>query len=470
MASFLSRPIKSIADALKRGAISAAELVEAAIARHDELGGPLAAYKSWNAELARLQARAADAARESGAWLGPLQGLPISVKDLYGVAGWPTFAGTAKRLPDKWESEGPIVAHLRRQLGVVMGKTHTVELAFGGLGVNPHWGAPRNPWDARLHRVPGGSSSGAGVSLLEGSAVLALGSDTAGSVRIPASLTGTVGLKTSAGRWPTAGIVPLSPTLDTAGLLARSVEDLAYGFAAFDGTQGDPLAFEQRIATLELGGVTIGIAGSPFWDDCGPGIAEAVRGALDELARGGARLCEAPFPEAAESIALFRHGGPVSAECDAFVERELPEWRASLDPIIVARIADGGAISARELLQRYERLRVLAASAATRFSDCDVIASPTVARTAPTLEEVGALDGYRRANMLVLRNSSVANYCRLCALSLPVALDSLGLPIGLQFAAPWGEEEKLLAIALAAERRLGQARDRLGEPPLARGL
>lgn len=470
MSSLLSRPLKQISQSLRDGAICAAELVEAAIARHDEFGGPLGAYKSWGAEEARLQARAADAARDSGAWLGPLQGLPISVKDLYGVAGWPVFAGTAMQLPAKWETEGPLIATLRRQLGVVMGKSHTVELAFGGLGVNPHWGTPRNPWDAHVHRVPGGSSSGAGVSLLEGSALLALGSDTAGSVRVPASLTGVVGLKTSHGRWPTAGIVPLSPTLDTAGILARSVEDAVYGFAALDPRLGDPAALEARVAGLDLAGIRIGIAGAPLWDHCAPGIAEAVRGALDELARSGARLKDAPLPEAAEAIALFRQGGVVSAECDSFIERELPAWREKLDPIITTRIADGGAISARELLLRYASLEAMAAGAATRFGHCDVIAAPTVARTAPSLEEVAPIEVYRRVNMTVLRNSCVANYCGLCAISLPVGLDGSGLPIGLQLAAPWGEEERLLAVALAAERVWGKPRDRLGEPPLARGL
>ncbi|HEY6335204.1 MAG TPA: amidase family protein, partial [Alphaproteobacteria bacterium] len=174
MPTFLSQSLPSIAAALRRGEVSSLELVEAAIVRHKDVGGPLNAYKSWNTDEARLQARAADAAFASGADLGPLQGLPVSVKDLYGVKGWPTYAGTPRRLPERWEQEGPVVSALRRQLAVAVGKTHTVELAFGGLGVNPHWGTPLNPWDARTHRVPGGSSSGAGVSLLEGSALVAL--------------------------------------------------------------------------------------------------------------------------------------------------------------------------------------------------------------------------------------------------------------------------------------------------------
>lgn len=466
----LSRPLKAIAASLRAGEIACLELVDAAIARHDAVGAPLNAYKSWTPEWARLQARAADAALASGASLGPLQGIPVSVKDLYGVAGWPTFAGTPKRLPPKWEQEGPVVATLRRQLGIVMGKTHTVELAFGGLGVNPHWGTPRNPWDGKAHRVTGGSSSGAGVSLWEGSAMVALGTDTAGSVRIPASLTGTVGLKTSYGRWSTAGIVPLSHTLDSAGVLAKSVADTAYAFAALDPAWGDASALEALIGGLDPGDVRIGIAGAPLWDNCSPGIAEQARAALDALAQKGAKFKDLVIPEAGEAIELLHRGSVASAECDAFLEAELPDWRAHLDPIVSVRIADGGAIPARELLRRYRRLKQISQTAVTRFDGVDVIAAPTVPVTAPTVDEVADINAYRRLNLLALRNTCLANFLGLCAITIPVGLDAIGLPVGLQLYARHGEEERLLAVALVAERVLGMAQERLGTPPLAHGL
>jgi aspartyl-tRNA(Asn)/glutamyl-tRNA(Gln) amidotransferase subunit A len=460
------RPLKAIAAALRSGEITSLELVEVAIANHDEVGGSLNAYKTWTPDEARLQARAADAATASGAWLGPLHGIPVSVKDLYGVQGWPTFAGTPKQLPAAWEAEGPVVAALRRQLGVVMGKTHTVELAFGGLGVNPHWGTPRNPWDAKAHRVPGGSSSGAGVSLQEGSAFAALGTDTAGSVRIPASMTGTVGLKTSFGRWSTEGIVPLSQSLDTAGVLARSVADLAYAFAALDPAWGSWDTFWAAVSGLEPADLRIGIAGPPLWDECSPGVAEAARGAIGELERNGARAKDVLLPEAKEAIAFLQVGSVVSAECDAFLEAELPAWRDRIDPIIKMRIADGGAINARELLLRYRKLASLSRSMRRRFEGCDVIALPTVPVTPPTVEEVANIDAYRRANMASLRNTCLANYMTLCALTIPVGLDKAGLPVGLMLMAPHGHEEKLLAVALAVERALGEPRERLGGPPI----
>jgi len=214
----LSRPLIEIARELREKRTRARELIEAAVARHERFGERLHSYSHWAPQQARAVAEAADTALAAGVTTGPLQGLPVSIKDLFAAAGYPCFAGSSLRLPaDPWERDGPLVARLRRQLGVIMGKTHMVEFAFGGTGHNMHWGAPYNPWDAVAHRSVGGSSSGAGVSLLEGSAALALGSDTAGSVRIPASMTGNVGLKVTIGRWPSEGVVPLSSPLTRRG-------------------------------------------------------------------------------------------------------------------------------------------------------------------------------------------------------------------------------------------------------------
>src|SRR3954469_8205591 len=231
----LSRSLIEIAADLRAERVTARELVETAIARHEHFSEGLHAYSLWAPEQARVVAQAADAAFAAGVTVGPLQGVPVSIKDLFAASGYPCFAGSSRRLPvEPWERDGPLVAKLRRQLGVIMGKTHMVEFAFGGTGQNSHHGAPYNPWDAAAHRSVGGSSSGAGVSLLEGSALLAFGSDTAGPGRVPALVYGDVGLKVTLGRWSTEGVVPLSFTFDTPGLLARSISDIAYGFAALD--------------------------------------------------------------------------------------------------------------------------------------------------------------------------------------------------------------------------------------------
>src|SRR5262249_18155082 len=171
MADTLSRPIAELAALMGEGKLKARVLAEEAIANHERFGTPLMAYSQWTPEHARKCADAADAAFALGMRAGPLQGIPTSIKDLFAVAGFPTYAGSPKRLPPKFEIEGPVIANLRRQLPTVMGKTHMVEFAFGGTGENAHYGSPRNPWDGTAHRSPGGSSSGAGVSLCEGSAL-----------------------------------------------------------------------------------------------------------------------------------------------------------------------------------------------------------------------------------------------------------------------------------------------------------
>jgi aspartyl-tRNA(Asn)/glutamyl-tRNA(Gln) amidotransferase subunit A len=206
--SIVTTPAVDLVRALREGSVRAVDLFEEAQERHRRYGEVLNAYKLWVGPAAQAQAAAADAAFAVGADLGPAQGLPVSVKDVFGLLGTPTYCGTARPLPAKYEAEGPIIAGLRRQLAVFPGKSHTVPFAFGVIGVNRHWGAPRNPWDPVSHRMTGGSSSGAGVSLWEGSCLWALGSDAGGSVRAPAALTGCVGLLTSVGRWPAGGGSP----------------------------------------------------------------------------------------------------------------------------------------------------------------------------------------------------------------------------------------------------------------------
>ncbi|MGH7097466.1 MAG: amidase [Stellaceae bacterium] len=463
----LSRPLSEIAGDLREKRVSARDLVEAAIGRHERFGERLNAYSHWAPDQARAVARAADAAFAAGVTAGPLQGLPVSIKDLFAAAGYPCFAGSSRRLPaDPWERDGPLVARLRRQLGVIMGKTRMVEFAFGGTGHNSHWGAPYNPWDATAHRSVGGSSSGAGVSLLEGSAALAFGSDTAGSVRIPASMTGTVGLKVTLGRWSAEGVVPLSPTFDTPGLLARSVADVAYGFIALDPAGIDPAGFLARTAGRDLAGVRIGV-GDPFlWRDCDAGIAETAEEAVNALARAGALTRAFTLPEVEAAYAVYLQGSLSAVELRCFLDHELPDWLGQLDPVLAPAIRNAETLSARDYLARLARLRALARSAAPHFETIDVIASPTLCLTPPLMAEVADTDGHVRANRRIVRNTVAVNYLGLCAITLPVGRDRAGMPVGLQLTAPAGAEERLLMIALAAERALGTAADRLGTPPL----
>jgi aspartyl-tRNA(Asn)/glutamyl-tRNA(Gln) amidotransferase subunit A len=426
----------------------------------------LQAYKAWEPSRFHAEAAAADAALAAGIDLGPLQGIPVSVKDLYGLSGYPIFAGCSRELPEKWQAEGPVVRALRHQLATVSGKTHTVQFAFGALGTNPYWGTPRNPWDGENHRVPGGSSAGAGVSLWEGSALLALGSDTAGSVRMPASFTGTVGVKTSKGRWSTAGIVPLSTTLDTAGTLTRTVADAAFAFAVIDPRTTEPAdAFCRRLGTASLADFHIGVC-DWYFADCDPGVAEGVKTALDELAAAGARVSPVELPEVEESVAMFKKGGLAAPEFAAFINNEMAAFRDDLDPNVAARFEVMESVEAVEYMARCSRRLDLARRVRDGMAGFDAIVGPTIAITPPIVDDVADLKSYHRANMGASRNTSTVNMLDLCAVTMPVALDAAGMPVGLHIICPLGEDETALAIALAAEKVLGTARQRLGVPPL----
>ena len=468
MADALSLPMAEIAVLLGEGRLKARALAEEAIANHERFGAKLLAYSQWAPEHARKCADAADAAFAVGSRAGPLQGLPASIKDLFAVAGFPTYAGSPKRLPPKFEIEGPLVVNLRRQLATLMGKTHMVEFAFGGTGQNAHYGCPYNPWDATAHRSPGGSSSGAGVSLCEGSALLALGSDTAASVRLPAAMTGNVGLKLTKDRWSSDGIVPLSFTFDTPGILARSMADAGFSFAALDPCLGDAFAFLRRVPS-GLGGIRIGIADSWFWDGCENGIDEIARSAVDALARAGAVVKDKPLPEAREAFAVFAEGGVSGIELRAFLDRELPDWLATIDPVNVPALKAAENLSAREYLTRRLRLLDVARSAAARFEDVDVIATPTVMVTPHVLAEEAGPEKFWARNRKLVHNLVPANYLTLCAATLPVGLDRLGMPAGLQLIARGGDDERLVAIACAAERVIGTPRQILGTPPMCKG-
>ncbi|MEO1231768.1 MAG: amidase [Myxococcota bacterium] len=444
-------PLAEIAQRYRAGSLSPTELGEQALAAAER--DPFRGYRVVRSKAFDLEVRAAAAAFAAGRDVGPLAGIPISVKDLYGVPGERTFAGTAKALPESFERAGPVVGRCLRQLAPIVGKTHTVELAFGGIGANGHWGTPLNPRSPEVHRVPGGSSSGAGTSLADGSALLALGTDTAGSVRIPAAWTGHVGVKTTKGRWSTEGIVPLSTTLDTPGILTRTVEDAVYAFASLDGPAESFAARLARVAEPSLGQLRLGFARGVFREDCDPGVLEAVAAALEQFEAGGAAVADVDLPGLGRAQAQFAQGGPVAVEVHRFLDKELPEWWEHLEPRVGQRIAPAENVSGSEYLERRQEMERAHAMAMGGFEDVDVYVTPTVANTPPlakTMEE--DLDAYRKANLRCLRNTAMVSYLGLCAVSLPCGLDSAGMPVGLQLIGPAGEEERVLGIARTLER------------------
>ncbi|WP_044561820.1 amidase [Azospirillum sp. B4] len=440
--------------ALADGTLTARDLAEACVAaRADRPDGRDNPYVAFNAGLLRAQADAADARRRAGAPLSEFDGIPLSLKDNYGTGTvcsgtWPVFAGSPRRLPGAWNRPGGVVSALLARGAVVTGKTRMVEFAFGGLGANGHWGTPRNPADPAVHRVPGGSSTGAPLSLREGSALLALGTDTAGSVRIPAAWNGLYGYKSSRGHLPTNGIVPLSPRLDTVGILALTAADLAAGYRLLTGSAIEPLA--------DGGAFRIGRAPAALWQDCGPGVVAAVEAALDRLEDLFRPVGTVAVPDLEEALALFRRGGLAGAEIFGFLSRELPDWLPNLDIFVGPRIR-----AAADVLDYAERVAFLdhfAAGAQGMFHDVDVVALPTVAITPPPLADLSDPLAYGRANLLALRNCCVANLGDMAAVTLPVGTDAAGMPVGLQLLAPRGADARLLAVAqVAADHLAGDA-------------
>ena len=459
------KSIRQTAARVRRGEESALQVVNNAIRRH-EIGG-LGAYIVFHGDGARAQAAAIDAAVERGDDPGPLAGITVSVKDLYGVEGLPIQAGTRRELPVRWQREGFLVRAIRQLGGVIVGKTHTVELAFGGVGLNPNTGTPVNPWDADRHRVPGGSSAGAGVSLWEGSAMLALGSDTGGSVRIPASATGVVGHRHTTGRWPTTGVVPLSTTLDTVGLLTHTVEDSRYAFGVIDRLAGHSPWPATDANAIRVSGLRIGVPRSNLWSGATEGIAAVVRKALDDLDNAGAHIVELEAPELDEAGESYLAGELVQPERFESLERDLPGWLAILDPTVGKRLESAGDVSAVDYVAILRLRHRLSDTLHARLDTqrVDLLATPTLPITPPPVSTLSQLEVYRAANRDMLSGTGPASMLDMCAVSLPAGLDEHGMPVGLQLIGRTGTDHALLDRAAAVESVLGTNVERLGVPP-----
>ncbi len=462
----ISRSIADVASALRGGKFSATELMTAALDRHAQFGERLQAYKLFDAERALESARVADQLLANDSDPPPLTGIPISVKDLYGVDGLPTFAGTPRQLPEKWSRDAWLVAQLRSAGAITVGKTHMVEMAFGAVGINPHWGTPWNPWDDETHRIPGGSSSGAGVSLWEGSALIALGSDTGGSIRIPAAFTGTVGQRTTRGRWPTEGVVPLSHTLDTVGALTRTVEDHIYFFGCVDPQWGDPQLLLEQLATTKLANVRTAVPQCGIWDHCERDIADELDGVLSHLDRHAGSLVEIDGGLLDDAFELSTGRRPIaSTECRAFLESELPGWLDILHPIVRSRVEQVLAPGDPEYQTALADHRSMAKQADKLFDDADILVLPSNVVSPPPVADLADLNRYGEANAAILRPTYPISVLGLTAISIPVGIDGNGMPIGLQLVARGGQDEALLGVALAAEREFGTASQSLGHPP-----
>ena len=270
-------------------------------------------------------------------------------------------------------------------------------------------------------------------------------------------MTGAVGYKPTFGRWSTDGIVPLSSRLDSPGPLTRSAADLRFVFDALD---PEGTAAPER----DLHGLRIGLCDRYFWDNCSPGIESGVHGALQELEASGAVLSEVEITLASEAMEIQKMGSLVGKEFADFIITELPEWEPLLDPPVRSRLDQARQMAASAFQARVDRVMELQTLARAYFADCDVLALPTLAVTPPTLEEIATPEGYQSATVAALRNCCIANLFGLCAVTLPVALDGAGMPVGLQLMAPGGNDAALISIVCAAEAILGTPVQRLGRP------
>lgn len=438
---------------MRSGKITAEKITKAASDNYLSTRNKNNSYITWRGDDAVINASKVDKLLSMGIDHGPLMGMPISIKDLYAVPSMPTYAGSKARLPTSWESAGPIVKCLIDQMPSIMGKTHTVEFAFGGLGTNPHWGTPWNPHDPINHRAPGGSSSGAGVSIYEGSACLAFGTDTAGSVRIPASMTGVVGLKTTAGRWPTEKIVPLSHTLDSPGMLTKTVRDMHFCFHAID---SNLYINNPRLQpSINLPNLKVGIANDFFWSDCHSSIIRPIESAINALKRNGINTQSFNFPNIEEAYEIFKLGGLAATELYSFIKSELPENLNDLDSTVKARLKDGENILAWEYIRRKQLISNIARDISEELNKVDVVVLPTTQISPPLIEELKEPQRYSELNMLALKNTFIGNFANICGITIPVGRDNNNMPIGMQLYSKSWNEENLIEIALAFEACIG---------------
>ena len=434
-----------LAEALAEGAATATDLLaEARAAIADPAKPGKATFVAVAGEAADAAAAAADRLRQTGWSASPLAGLPVSVKDLFDVAGQVTRAGSVL-LADAPPAKADAIAvnRLRQAGAVVVGRTNMTEFAFSGLGLNPHYGTPGNPADRA--RIPGGSSSGAGVSVVDGMAAAAIGTDTGGSVRIPAALTGLAGFKPSHGRVPLDGCFPLSPSLDTIGPLAPTIGCCAILDAVLAGQPIRPLA---SVAPDRL---RLAVADGGVMDDLDDTVARAFHRAVDRLSQAGARCEQIPVPEFDEALAANRRGGLVVPEAFYVHAAWVGDHGDRYDPRVISRIRRGAQITARELLEIQAIRHRLMASFAARLEGYDAVLLPTVATVAPLTAPLEADDDqYARANVLMLRNTGVGNFLDACAATIPCHAGG-ELPVGLQLAAPQGRDHRLLTVAAAVE-------------------
>jgi aspartyl-tRNA(Asn)/glutamyl-tRNA(Gln) amidotransferase subunit A len=439
-------PIASTLEGLAAGKLRSSELVDSCL---DAIADVAGEGERTFIRTFDHTARAAAKKFDNDHTAATLAGLPISVKDLFDVAGQPTTAGS-RVLADapKANTDALAVGRLRAAGAILIGHTNMTEFAFSGLGLNPHHGTPCNPYDRSSKRIPGGSSSGAAVSVTDGMAHAAIGSDTGGSVRIPAALCGLTGFKPTARRIPVDGALPLSFTLDSAGPIAPTVACCALIDSVLAGL--DP----QPIHPAALANLRLGVLQGYVLDGMDASVSAAFSFAVSLLSRLGAQVEDVTFPALDKIPVANQKGGFTAAESYAWHRSLLEKDASRYDPRVLSRILRGREMTVEDYNDLLQARRQIVADAARTFAGFDAILMPTVPRIAPRIADLEADDtAYFEANAAMLRNPSVVNFLDGCALSIPCHTPGEA-PVGLMVAGLAMQDVRILSIGAAIESAL----------------
>src|SRR3954470_598342 len=438
--------LAALADDLEGGRTSARRLVDDCLAKiADSSGEGARAFIHVDAEAAIEAAEAMDRLREVKAAPSRFAGIPVSIKDLFDIRGQVTRAGS-RALDDSppAEADAPAVARLRRAGFVVIGRTNMTEFAYSGMGINPHYGTPKGAWNRNAGHVPGGSSAGAAVSVVDGMAHGALGTDTGGSCRIPAAFNGIVGYKPTQRRVPLEGATPLSSSLDSIGPLARSVACCA----VLDAVLADEPVTPLRPRPVR--GMRLAVPTTIALDELDDAVAKSFERALETLAKQGALIERIAVPEFLDMGPLSNKGGLVAAESYAWHRVLITAKGDVYDPRVLVRVMRGESQSAADYIDLVNARKSLVARANARLAPYDALVLPTTANTPPTIAELADDKAFTRANLLALRNCTLINIIDGCAISLPAHRRG-EIPVGLMLAAAGGSDRRIFELAAGME-------------------
>jgi aspartyl-tRNA(Asn)/glutamyl-tRNA(Gln) amidotransferase subunit A len=438
--------LSTLADDLGNGRTSARRLVDECLAKiSDKAGEGARAFIRVDAEGAIEAAEAMDRLREVKAAPSPFAGIPVSIKDLFDIRGQVTRAGS-RALEDSppAEADAPVVARLRRAGFVVIGRTNMTEFAYSGIGINPHFGTPKSVWQRSVGHVPGGSSSGAAVSVADRMAHGALGTDTGGSCRIPAAYNGIVGFKPTQRRVPLDGGVPLSSTLDSFGPLARTAQCCAVLDAVLANEPVLPLQ------PRPIKGMRLAVPTTVALDELDDAVARTFERALEVLSRQGALIERIAVPEFLDVGVMNARGGFAAAESYAWHRYLIARKGDVYDPRVSIRILRGEAISAADYIDLLGARKSLIARTEERIAPYDALVLPTTANTPPRISDLADDKAFTKANLLSLRNCTLINMIDGCAISLPAHREG-EVPVGLMLAASGGADRRILELAAGME-------------------